>query len=543
MFIGHEPQKSNVGFMCGSLYLMDMKLSQWMHKVRVNEHDAYITRLHFKGEELEFMKLKIFHDKFMYEWDGRIFVMADTHGDYDTVVKVLKEAEIVHKTIDNKVKWIASDTLLIQLGDVIDRGPYSEQSMILFDNLREQAEEHNSKVILLMGDHEYFAATDYFNSGFTERDSGCYGGLKAKKELFSSDENFHRKYVKTLKVAVVVNGIFYSHAALNKYSIEYACDDYASVNLFPEKCLRDINKEAQAYLPTLLNNYYKIGSLFNDTTNLALFNRVSDDAYNKPLLFCEQHKQFIGAFGASVMIIGHEPQMEIVEMCESLYLVDTRLSEWMYDKHEKEHDASITSVQFKLGVVNFNLFPLKVNIKHETFVYEWEGPIFALGDVHGDFDTVVRLLIKAEIIDDKLKWIASNTLLIQLGDVIDRGPYLSYDIDQLIRLFSDLRESAEDNNSKVILLMGNNEYSAPINFQDKTSQSFGGLKRNKLFSDSNGFYRKYVKSLKMAVMVNGMLFSHNVFIKDWSLYIIYYYTFIYYTYITYIRGYRINNAI
>eukprot|EP00919_Chromeraceae_sp_WS-2016_P040127 GHVR01095822.1.p1 GENE.GHVR01095822.1~~GHVR01095822.1.p1 ORF type:complete len:610 (+),score=76.35 GHVR01095822.1:287-2116(+) len=450
-----------------------------------------------------FANLACANDQFVYNWVGDVYILADTHGDYDTVVKLLKEDNI----IDNKLNWIASKTLLIQLGDVIDIGPYSQQSMILFDDLRRQAEEHDSKVILLMGDHEYYAATDYFidsdyyvHSEFTERDSRCYGGLNEKKKLFSNDEMFNRKYVKTLKIAVVVNGIMYSHAALNKYSINYGCG--GSV-LFPEKCLGDINKRAHDDLPTVSNDYY-------DDTDKVLFNSVP---YKERSLFCEEHEQFMKAFGASVMIIGHEPQMEIVQMCGSLFFVDTRLSEWMYDKREKEHDASITSVQFKLGVVDFYLFPIKVNIQHETFVYNWEGPIFALGEIHIDFDTAVGLLKKAKIIDDNLRWIAKNTLLIQIGDVIGKGP----SSNKLIRLFSDLRESAEVNKSKVILLMGNHEYSS--GFVDETdkflNKSFGGLiKRKELFSDSDGFYRMYVKSLKMAVIVNGMLFSHNVFIKD-----------------------------
>eukprot|EP00919_Chromeraceae_sp_WS-2016_P081485 GHVR01192441.1.p1 GENE.GHVR01192441.1~~GHVR01192441.1.p1 ORF type:complete len:650 (+),score=65.72 GHVR01192441.1:201-2150(+) len=452
-------------------------------------------------------------DQFVYDWGGEVYVLPDVHGDYDTVVKLLREAKI----IDDILNWIADNTLLIQLGDVIDKGPDSDKLMRLLDHLRTQAElKGENKVILLMGDHEYYAATDSFDDAeYSKTDALCFGGLEKKKFMFSDDQDFHRKFVMSLKMAVVVNKIFYTHAAFNQESIQYACKNLESVKKSPETCLREINKIALDRLPTQYNNYYTTGEF----TYFKLFQRVPTFTSEfTETHFCEQHKEFIKAFGASFMIIGHEVQSEMVQLCKSLFFVNMELSQWLHST-EEEHNASIVQVQFKTFFKKFNLFLLVKTIYHEKFVYEWEGPIFVLADTHGDYDTVVKLLKKAKIIDNKLKWKASNTLLIQLGDVIDRGP----DSNKLMRLFNYLRESAQDKYSEVILLMGNHEYRAGKSDQygyethdhGFDTLCFGGLdKKNKLFSDNNGFYRMYVKSLKMAVMVNGMIFSHTPFIQE-----------------------------
>ena len=48
--------------------------------------------------------------------------------------------------------------------------------------------------------------------------------------------------------------------------------------------------------------------------------------------------------------------------------------------------------------------------------------IIAIGDVHGAFDAFVDILQKSQVIDDKQKWVAENTILVQTGDIVDRGP-------------------------------------------------------------------------------------------------------------------------
>ena len=48
--------------------------------------------------------------------------------------------------------------------------------------------------------------------------------------------------------------------------------------------------------------------------------------------------------------------------------------------------------------------------------------IVVLGDLHGDWNATTKSLLKAKLIDpnDHKKWIGGETILVQLGDQVDR---------------------------------------------------------------------------------------------------------------------------
>ena len=45
----------------------------------------------------------------------------------------------------------------------------------------------------------------------------------------------------------------------------------------------------------------------------------------------------------------------------------------------------------------------------------------ALGDVHGDYEAMVRSLKLADLIDEDQQWVGGEATLVQLGDMLDRG--------------------------------------------------------------------------------------------------------------------------
>ena len=48
--------------------------------------------------------------------------------------------------------------------------------------------------------------------------------------------------------------------------------------------------------------------------------------------------------------------------------------------------------------------------------------IIAVGDLHGDYDAWAVIARHAGLTDAKGKWAGGNATLVQLGDVVDRGP-------------------------------------------------------------------------------------------------------------------------
>jgi hypothetical protein len=80
----------------------------------------------------------------------RVVAIGDVHGDLDTFVAILQDARV----IDARRKWVGGTTVLVQTGDVVDRGPQSRKVMDLLIDLDKQARKAGGQVHALLGNHE-----------------------------------------------------------------------------------------------------------------------------------------------------------------------------------------------------------------------------------------------------------------------------------------------------------------------------------------------------------------------------------------------------
>ena len=65
--------------------------------------------------------------------------------------------------------------------------------------------------------------------------------------------------------------------------------------------------------------------------------------------------------------------------------------------------------------------------------------VVAVADVHGHLDAFVAILQRAQVIDAAGKWAGGATTLVQLGDMIDRGPKSHAVLDLVMALQKDAR--------------------------------------------------------------------------------------------------------
>jgi hypothetical protein len=79
--------------------------------------------------------------------------------------------------------------------------------------------------------------------------------------------------------------------------------------------------------------------------------------------------------------------------------------------------------------------------------------VVAVGDVHGAFDNFAAILRAAQVIDGRNRWIGKRTILVQTGDLLDRGPDSRKAIDLLRRLDRDAQRAG----GRVVSLLGNHE--------------------------------------------------------------------------------------
>ena len=109
----------------------------------------------------------------------RIVAIGDLHGDYDAWRAIIRQARLV----DAKGKWSGGGARLVQMGDVVDRGPDSLKIIRDLQRLQKEAPKRGGKVIALLGNHEAMMMTGdlrYVHAGefaaFADRDS------KARRE-------------------------------------------------------------------------------------------------------------------------------------------------------------------------------------------------------------------------------------------------------------------------------------------------------------------------------------------------------------------------
>ncbi|MBY6129760.1 metallophosphoesterase [Qipengyuania aquimaris] len=81
---------------------------------------------------------------------ARIVAVGDLHGDYEAWEDIARQAGL----IDKEGRWSGTDTVLVQLGDITDRGPDSLRIIRHLQSLGTQAEAAGGSVTVLLGNHE-----------------------------------------------------------------------------------------------------------------------------------------------------------------------------------------------------------------------------------------------------------------------------------------------------------------------------------------------------------------------------------------------------
>ena len=84
---------------------------------------------------------------------------------------------------------------------------------------------------------------------------------------------------------------------------------------------------------------------------------------------------------------------------------------------------------------------------------ETSSRIVAIGDVHGAYDAFVRILQQAALVDDQLRWVGETAVLVQVGDLFDRGAESRRALDLVRRLEGDAARAG----GRVVPLLGNHE--------------------------------------------------------------------------------------
>jgi len=84
------------------------------------------------------------------ETTERIVAVGDVHGAYERFAAILQEAKIINA----EHHWIGEKAILVQTGDMMDRGPDSRKALDLLRQLELEAPKAGGQVHALIGNHE-----------------------------------------------------------------------------------------------------------------------------------------------------------------------------------------------------------------------------------------------------------------------------------------------------------------------------------------------------------------------------------------------------
>src|SRR5206468_5061057 len=81
---------------------------------------------------------------------ARIVAVGDLHGDYQAWIDVARDAQLV----DQSGHWAGGRTVLVQMGDILDRGDDSLKIVLNLQQLQREAPRAGGKVLVVLGNHE-----------------------------------------------------------------------------------------------------------------------------------------------------------------------------------------------------------------------------------------------------------------------------------------------------------------------------------------------------------------------------------------------------
>jgi hypothetical protein len=141
--------------------------------------------------------------------------------------------------------------------------------------------------------------------------------------------------------------------------------------------------------------------------------------------------------------------------------------------------------------------------------------IAVIGDPHGQFDVVNRLLQTHLIIDSAQNWMYGDGHLVFLGDFMDRGPQ----VQDLFWLALKLEQQAERAGGKVHFLLGNHEHMILegdlryLHPKYRFTMAKMGLPYEQLYGPDT-YIGQWLRTRPVAFSINSIVFVHAGFSEE-----------------------------
>ncbi|MCJ7630465.1 MAG: metallophosphoesterase [Longimicrobiales bacterium] len=161
------------------------------------------------------------------------------------------------------------------------------------------------------------------------------------------------------------------------------------------------------------------------------------------------------------------------------------------------------------SATEYLLTPRAPEVEPDTF--RDVSRIFAVSDIHGEYDALERLLVKAGVVDRDLKWSWGDGHLVILGDVFDRGGRVT----ECLWLIHRLEREARAAGGRVHYLLGNHEVLVLQGDLRYVNEKYpdGIVRESRIrYDDLFGPAMElgaWLRTKHLAIRLNGVLYVHG----------------------------------
>ncbi len=290
----------------------------------------------------------------------RIVAVGDLHGDYSAWLDIARAAGL----IGANGRWTGGKTMLVQLGDITDRGPASLAIIRSLQQLQKSAPRAGGRVVVVLGNHEamnlvgdlrYVTPGEYaaFADGQSpKRRERAYGANQAAITAAALAENpkltpdqirrawlaktplgwvEHRlawspsgalgKWAGRSPAVVKIGGTLFAHGGI---SAEYAKLSLDEINRRARTAMEAADDAPTSILNDPLGPLWYRGLVAPDAEAQAL--RAA--AATPPLTADQELDAVLAAYGAKRLVVGHTPSLAGIAITGGgrLARVDTGIS-------------------------------------------------------------------------------------------------------------------------------------------------------------------------------------------------------------------------
>ncbi len=241
------------------------------------------------------------HVETRYPAADRVVAIGDLHGDVKAARAALKVAGVF-----DGAHWSGGKTVLVQTGDVLDRGDNEKEILDLLEQVGGEAEKAGGRVLALNGNHELMNAAGDFRY-VTPGGFAAFAGRDGRAAAFAPGGREALRFAKHPVAAIVGDSVFVHGGVLPKYADGGA--------------LAKLNDDVASWLA----GGDRGGARILDDQDGPVWTRRYSDAPDEAA--CKLLDQALALLGAKRMVVGHTVMKTITPACgEKLWRIDVGMA-------------------------------------------------------------------------------------------------------------------------------------------------------------------------------------------------------------------------